>query len=719
MPINNANSAALCRAIDESLSLPQLSLDNSVATNDALAPLEITADSGESIQQETMEFVGNVNIKRGSQLLITDRARYTRSQDRVQAEGNITYREKDFTLLGDKADINVETFEGDIDKADVRFPLQHARASAGKVILEGRNKIRLVSGAYTTCDEGDNSWSLTAPRIKLNRAKNLGEAYHAVLRIQKIPVLYTPYLNFPITDKRKSGFLAPSFGSSDESGFEFRLPYYLNLAPNYDATIAPRFIERRGVQLQNEFRYLSKNHNGVIEAEYLPDDSVFEDDRNLLRLKHNSNFSSNWRGELLFSEVSDSEYFEDLGNSLAVASIANLERKADLSYSGKAGTLLTRVQDFQVLDASVGPFKRLPQILYNSPRFRPWFDINQRLRSEWVQFDRDNSVTGQRFDLQPTLNRRFERSWGFFEPRFKLQHTQYRLDDQADGVDANQSRTVPISSLDGGLFFDKAFSLNQGEYVHTLEPRLFYLYVPFRDQSDIPLFDTGANDFNFGQLFRDNRFSGADRIGDANQVSIALTSRLLDDRDGRELAQIAIGQIRHFRDRRVQAGNAGPDTRNSSDFVSRLSINPSDQFSFSGEWQWDPDNENSVLTVASLRYSPKDDRGLNLSYRSRRTQNIEQADLSFFWPLSQRWRTVGRWNYSIEEDQTLESFFGLEYEQCCWRLSVVYREFVNDDDLTDGRTNRAWLAQVELKGLTSLGSPIDALLENGILGFRR
>ena len=580
----------------------------------------------------------------------------------------------------------------------------------------------MVNGSYTTCDVDDNSWSLTSPRIKLDRAKDVGEAYHAVLRIKRVPVFYAPYINFPLSDKRKSGFLAPSFGTSDESGTEIFLPYYWNIAPNYDATFTPRFIERRGVQFQNEFRYLSNYHNGIIEAEYLPSDSLFDDDRSLIRLRHNTNFSRQWRGDLLFAEVSDSEYLEDLGNSLAITSITHLERRADLSYDGNWGNFLTRVQDFQTVDdtiaASNRPYKRLPQLLYSSPRIQSWWNIDQQLRSEWVQFDRDDSVTAARLDIQPTLSRRFERSWGFFEPRVKLRHTQYQLDDQAAGIDDNLSRTVPISSLDGGLFFDKPFTLGKGAFVHTLEPRLFYLYVPFRDQDDIPLFDTGLNNFRFGQLFNDNRFSGGDRIGDANQLTLALTSRLINDLNGQELATLAIGQIRHFRDREVTLSGGAADTDNTSDFVAQLDINPTNSLTLTGEWQWDPDNEESVLSAASLKYRPAPDRGLNLSYRSRGSA-LEQTDLSFFWPLSRRWRAVGRWNYSLEENQTLESFAGIEYEQCCWRLSFVRREFINDDDATNDDTNTAFLIQLELKGLTRVGSPVDALLEDGILDYRR
>lgn len=716
-PISQAQSASLCHALDQAFTLPQL------AINSELAPLEIDADEGESLDRDTMEFIGDVEIRRGNQHLQTDKARYTRSQDRIQADGNIIYREPDFSLFGDNADINIDTFEGEINQADVRFPETHARADADTVILEGRETIRLVNGSYTTCDVGDNSWSLTSPRIKLDRAKDVGEAYHAVLRIKSVPVFYAPYINFPLSDKRKSGFLAPRFGTSDESGTEIFIPYYWNIAPNYDATITPRFLERRGVQLQNEFRYLTESHSGTLDAEYLPSDNLFGDDRSLIRLRHKTDFSRQWRGDLLFAEVSDSEYLEDLGDSLAITSITHLERRADLNYDGDWGSLLTRVQDFQTVDDTIAagsrPYKRLPQLVYNSPRIQSWWNIDQQLRSEWVQFDRDDSVTAARLDIQPTLSRRFERSWGFFEPRVKLRHTQYQLDDQAVGIDDSQSRTVPISTLDGGLFFDKPFTLGKRAFVHTLEPRLFYLYVPFRDQDDIPLFDTGVNNFRFGQLFNDNRFSGGDRIGDANQLTLALTSRLINDLNGQELATLAIGQIRHFRDRRVTPFSGGaPDTDNTSDFVAQLDINPTNSLTLTGEWQWDPDNEESVLSAASLKYRPAPGRGLNLSYRSRGSA-LEQTDVSFFWPLSRRWRAVGRWNYSLEENQTLESFAGIEYEQCCWRLSFVRREFINDDDATNDDTNTAFLIQLELKGLTRVGSPVDALLEDGILDYRR
>lgn len=713
-PFSNAHSASLCHALDDVL-VPQLTIENE------LAPIEINADEGESIDKDTMLFNGDVEILRGNQTLNADTVRYTRPNQRVQADGNIIYREPDFSLFGHSADINIGTYEGEITAADIHFPLMHARAGADTIILQGRKTIRLVNGSYTTCDVDDNSWSLTAPRIKLDRTKDVGTAYHATLRIKNIPVFYTPYINFPLSDKRKSGFLAPSFGSSGESGTEIILPYYWNIAPNYDATITPRYLAKRGLQLQNEFRYLSKRSSGIASIEYLPNDDLFDDDRSLVRLQHDTTFSRQWSGSLLFADASDADYFEDLGDSLSITAITHLERRADLSYSGEWGQLLARAQDFQTINdtipAASRPYKRLPQLLY-STALPTYQNIASQLRSEWVQFDREDSVTASRFDIQPTVSRRYSRSWGFFEPKLSVRHTQFQLDDQADGVDSNQTRTLPISSLDGGLYFDKSLALGKRAFIHTFEPRLFYLNVPFDNQNDIPIFDTGLNDFTFEQLFRDNRFSGGDRVSDANQLALAITSSLIDDESGDELIRLALGQIRHFRDRRVTLNGGAAETDNTSNFIARINATPSSRWRVSGEWQWDPDNEDSVETTASLQYRPAPDRGVNLSYRSVDSQLLEQTDVSFFWPVTQRWRAVGRLNYSLERSRTLESFAGLEYESCCWRLSFVRREFVNDVN-ADDESNTAFLIQLELKGLTSIGGSIDTLLENGILDYQR
>ncbi|MBN4081999.1 LPS assembly protein LptD, partial [Beggiatoa alba] len=355
----------------------------------------------------------------------------------------------------------------------------------------------------------DNSWSLSSRHIKLDRAKGVGTAYHATLRVKNVPVFYTPYISFPLSDKRKSGFLAPSFGSFGVSGTEILTPYYWNIAPNYDATITPRYLEKRGLQLQNEFRYLKPRHHGIVEAEYLASDNLFNDDRSFLRLQHDSAFSNQWRGSLLFAEVSDANYFEDLGDSLSITAITHLERRADLTYNGNWGNLLARVQDYQTINdaipASGRPYKRLPQLLYSSS-LPSYLDIDSQVRGEWVQFDRTDSVTASRFDVQPTLSDYYGRSWGFFQPKLSLRHTQYDLDNQAAGIGNSRTRTLPISSLDGGLFFDKPLSWGKRAFIHTLEPRLFYLYVPFDNQDDIPTFDTGINDFTFDQMFRDNRF---------------------------------------------------------------------------------------------------------------------------------------------------------------------------------------------------------------------
>jgi len=723
-PITNAYSASLCHAFEEALQVPQLNIDNEQA------PLEINADEAESVTKDTMIFRGDVEMIRGNQTLSSDKVRYTRSNQRVQADGNIIYREPDMSLFGSSADVNIDTYEGDINDANVRFPLLHARAGADTIVLEGRETIRLINGSYTTCDVDDNSWSLSSRHIKLDRAKGVGTAYHATLRVKNVPVFYTPYISFPLSDKRKSGFLAPSFGSFGVSGTEILTPYYWNIAPNYDATITPRYLEKRGLQLQNEFRYLKPRHHGIVEAEYLASDNLFNDDRSFLRLQHDSAFSNQWRGSLLFAEVSDANYFEDLGDSLSITAITHLERRADLTYNGNWGNLLARVQDYQTINdaipASGRPYKRLPQLLYSSS-LPSYLDIDSQVRGEWVQFDRTDSVTASRFDVQPTLSDYYGRSWGFFQPKLSLRHTQYDLDNQAAGIGNSRTRTLPISSLDGGLFFDKPLSWGKRAFIHTLEPRLFYLYVPFDNQDDIPTFDTGINDFTFDQMFRDNRFTGGDRVGDANQLTLAVTSRLIDDESGNELARLAIGQIRYFRDRDVTLNGGAVETNNNSDFVTLLDITPNNRWRISGEWQWDPDTRQSNKTIASLQYRPTPDRGLNLSYRSRDESVVaidgslvlEQADVSFFWPLSSRWRAVGRWNYSLDRSQILESFAGLEYEQCCWRLSLVRREFINNVNNFGDETNTSFLMQLELKGLTSIGSPIDTLLENGILDYRR
>lgn len=682
-------------------------------------PTEIIADHGEALGSRIFTLRGGVSIHRGGQRIEAQDAWYDSETEQAKVEGGVSLQRGSLIVEGSQAEFDLAGERGFIQGPRFFLLDRHARGDAESIRFENRDVSRLRRATFTTCNPGDHDWYLKARNVKLDRASGMGTATHATLSFQRVPLLYFPYLTFPIDDRRKSGLLVPSFGSSDASGFEASVPIYWNIAPAYDATITPRFIEERGTQLRNEFRYLTPRSYGELNLEYLPDDDLYHEDRKFSALRHATAFAPEWRAEIDASYVSDSAYFEDLENSLSLSSITHLERRADLTYVSDDAMFLGRVQGFQTVDETIPgpsrPYQRLPQLLLVTSPLPQAGGSELAFHTELVNFTRDDSVTGTRIDLAPRVSLPYETLALYVRPEVTLRHTRYLLDEQSAGAADEATRSLPIVSIDSGVFLERDTRWRSTAYLQTLEPRIYYLYIPERDQAALPLFDTGVRDFTFPELFRDNRFTGADRVGDANQFSLAVTTRYIDGISGTERWRAAIGQIIYLDDRDVTLSAIAPETRDTSDVVAELSASPSPSWTTRADWQWNNEARRTERGTFAVQYHPTTDRVLNASYRFRET-TLEQTDLSFLWPLHRRWRAIGRWNYSILDQRTLESLGGLEYESCCWRLSVVGRSHVND---TRGSTNRSIFVELELKGLTSVGRRVEDLLENGILGYSR
>jgi LPS-assembly protein len=418
-----------------------------------------------------------------------------------------------------------------------------------------------------------------------------------------------------------------------------------------------------------------------------------------------------------FNNVSDEQYLEDFGNSLSVTSTRFLDRNAYISYYRDWWSIYARVNSYQSVDPTLPgasrPYDYLPQVYYYS-NF-PWLarHVNFQVYGETTYFDRADTVTGGRFNLKPFVSLPFEGQGGFFIPRLSLDQTWYTLDGNPFGED-QLARTVPSLSIDSGLFFERDVAFGNGAYIHTVEPRLFYLYRPEIEQDDIPIFDTSEYDFSFGQLFRDNRYSSIDRFGDANSLSIALTSRLLDADTGRERLHVGFGQIYYFQDREVVLPGQADQTDPFSEIVAEAYLQVTSAWAVSGALQWDPNDDLTQRSAVRLRYRPGDNRVFNFDYRFRRPANVEQTDTSFRWPLNRNWALVGRWNYSLPDSQTLEGAAGLEYESCCWGLRVIGRRFIRT---SEGKYDNAVFLQVELKGLGGLGRGASTYLKKNIPGY--
>ena len=721
----------------------QLDIPSRPVVEETLAPGEsyITADQADMIENGPTHFEGNVEMSRDDKQVRADIVDYDQKTDIADLRGDVNYWDNDIYMHSDTAHIERGKDTGTFTNVDYRIIANRGRGKA-KDLYAVANKLTIGKSAdFTSCDPGEDFWDFTndvwrihARELRLNHETNRGTGKHVVLKIKNIPVFYTPYITFPLNKDRKSGFLAPGFGNSGRNGFEARTPYYWNIAPNMDATITPRLITDSGLMMMGEYRYLFPWGSGHINAEYLPGDNQFNDkDRSFIFLEHNQALPGKGSLYTLFNNVSDRSYLEDFGGSQSITSTIYVERRADVAYSGTGWNVFGRVQDFQISDKTVTttPYRLLPQIFLNMYSPRKNLALNYNLQSQVAYFDNNNEniVKGLRFDAMPSISYPIETQAGFLKPKAGLRFTQYDLKDYTLSSDDAPSRLVPFFSLDGGVFLERDLSLFKKEYMQTLEPRLYYLYVPKEHQSDLPVFDSGLYDFNYYTMFYENRYSGSDRFGDANQVTLAVTSRLLNS-GGSELGHISVGQTYYLRDREVTLPGQVVLDETMSPLVAEFQARLAHGLILRGDFQWDP-NENFTRKLAvQLQYRPSTQKVINLAYRVRRTDtgavinnfiDIEQTDVSFHWPVTGQLSLIGRWNYALQEGKTLDMFGGLEYDSCCWSLRLVGRRFLSGVETGTGPINdefqTGFFLQVELKGLAGMGRKTVDFLSQSIPGY--
>lgn len=681
--------------------------------------IDIESDDAQLNDSEPSILQGNVVVRRGTTYLSTDEVHYTRQGDdeTVDAVGSLQIWDQGLYLTGTRGRLQVNDEITAIEDGKFQFLDAHAHGSATRVQLTGEDVFKANDATYSTCNIDDVQWLLEADRISLNKSKERGTARNVWVTFKGVPIFFSPYLSFPLGDARKSGFLAPSAGVSSTTGVEATVPYYFNIAPNLDATLTLRSMADRGFQLQGEFRYLFGWGEGNLSAEFMAHDSKRKESRTGVSFTHHSKLSDRWHTDIQYGWVSDDEYFEDLGTSLAISSQSYLEQRADAIYSGNNYYLIARAQRYQTVDsdlpASSRPYARLPQ-LYLATTFQDRnLQLNANAVAEVTHFDRRNSVSGVRWDLRPNITFPYRTTSGFIVPKAALRYTGYSLSDQTQGKNDSPNRLIPSFSLDSGLFFDRPFTFGKHKLTQTLEPRAYYLYTPFDNQDDLPIFDTGEYTFSFAQLFREDRFSGADRVSDAHQVTLAVSTRFLERSTGAELGRLSVGQIRYFRDRKTTLPGRKVETSRGSNLVAEAVANLNERWRVSAGTQWDASENRSARNTVAVRWQPDARRVLNVGYRFVRDA-VEQTDVSFAWPVSRNWRAVGRWNYSLDNKRTVEAFSGFEYESCCWGLRFVGRRYLSgsNDEYTSGV-----FVQVMLKGLTSVGNA-DDFLGRSVPGYR-
>lgn len=696
------------------------------------AEIDVKANNAQLARDGSSVFTGDVVVTIGDQEIKAERATYNQTSGNITAQGGVQIRDSEIIVSAEQAEWTLLSDEGSLLGASYRLNESHARGYADSVYRQGTKKTTLKEATYTTCNEGDNAWLLESASVDLDHVNNIGVARGVKVRLAGVPVFYTPYLSFPLSDDRKSGFLMPSFGNSDETGVDIQTPYYWNIAANKDAILTPRYMSERGLMLNSEFRYLYNRHAGEIDAGFLLNDQLksnsgvlnpnYDENRERFSWQHKGSFLANWNTNIDYSYVSDNEYLEDFGSNLSLASTTHLNRQLSVGYANNNWIFTGNFQGYQTLTDVNKPYQRLPQLLLQGSFPEQAMGLSYGIKAEYIDFDHDDDIAGQRIDLEPSIIMPLISVAGFITPRIALRHTSYDLTDNATtAIDKTPTRTAPVVSLDSGLFFEREISLGKSGYIHTLEPRAFYLYIPERDQTDIPVFDSSVRTFNMGQLFAHNCFSGSDRLCDANQLSLALTTRIINQQTGRETFTASIGQIQYFRDRDVTINSSDAiDERSGSDIVAEVAASLAKEWSMRAELQWNPQENESNMSAVQLKYRGDNGEILNFAHRYRRDavsnlEDLEQLDISARYPINKKWSVVGRWYRSLKDSQTLETLAGVEYDGCCWATRLVVRDYVND--VLDDDRNLAILFQIELKGLGNFGQKTYALLEKSILGY--
>ena len=717
------------------------------------SPMDIKSNYAEVFDGEIRNFVGNVKMSRADQQSSSNTANYDSVSQVMDMHGNVYYREDALALHSETAMLNLASDQAKLRNVQFIASETPLRGMAKSYNRQSKTLSQYKDVAYTSCRPGNQDWVIHTPELKMNKTTGKGTAKNAWMEFKGAPVFYTPYISFPIDNRRLSGFLAPSFGSTKYGGFRMAAPYYWNIAPNYDATLIPRELTTRGPLLASKFRYLTEQSSGNVAFEFMPHDSVLNTTRYLGSIKNSSRITPHISSNMDLNYASDKTYFAELGNALSFSNYNYLRSYANINYAGDGVSLSGLVDNYQsinttIVDAAL-PYRKLPQINLNLNHSFQFMPLNTAMENEYVYFQQASLVNGQRINTKPSISIPLQTASSFITPKLSVQHTQYALNNLQPGSSSSASRTLPIFSTDSGLFFERNLNMGNTSFVHTLEPRLFYLYVPYTNQQDIPVFDSALYDFNYYSMFRENSFSGSDRIQDANQITTAITSRLIDDNSGLERLKLNIGEIFYFRDRNVTSQYTGTNTQvfgtttvqtgNYSNLVTELSSELTRNLSITTGLQWNPQLNDIQRGQAGIHYSNPHNEIFNIGYLYRKnplipdkTNDITQSDVSFRYPIYDNWSAMGRWQYSLLYNKTQDALFGVEKENCCWRFRIALRHYINNISNANssqvipnsnlaltGTAQNGIFFEIELKGLSALGDDMDTFLQREIYGYRK
>lgn len=764
-------------------------------TTDLANTTTITATMPSLLSQAgTSILQGQVTVTQPGRQIIADKVYVNRDPktgklSSIDALGNVHIREPGKLVVAQKAHENIQTHFGTITNAVYRFtkPVENGILNAWGIARYGEREasgiMHFQHASYSTCSPLHRTWQVKAEKLHLDRKAGKGTAINSTVQLWQMPVFYVPYFTFPLDDRRKSGFLFPTYSYSASSGASISVPYYFNLAPNYDATYTPDFMSDRGLQHNLNFRYLTLYDVGNLNFSILPDDHAFahfqetaaasyanvpDEDVYLRHLDNDSTtrssinymdssvFNEHWNSSIVANYVSDDYYLQDFASTPAAITTDQLLNEADVNYQSEHWRWLWRVQGYQILHPiNAGPvedlYTRLPEMDANADYPDQDFGLDYQLTSQFVNFEHSNDfltgtpvVDGQRYRVTPSIHLPIANMSGYFTPQLQWDNTQYELYNQMPLESNEITRSLPIFDIDTGLFFDRETEWFGHHFRQTLEPRLFYLYVPFESQNDIPLFDTNLAPFSFEQMFQTNRFTGEDRVGDANQITFALTSRFLNDENGEERLRASVGGIYLFQQHKVFCNDSiscSPDptvNEKLSPLAGELSYYLTPLWNIIGNIAWDPNRTHLEDESVNVIYN-HDKKVLNVGYyfvsgvdmtaeptvpvfNPVNTVDLNRVNIGFAWPLpmSERWSAIADWNYNISQHYTQVYFYGIQYDSCCFAARLVNSHtFLSIDQAGNTHTDNEFYVQIQLKGLGNFGyNNASGLLSSALPGYR-
>jgi len=690
----------------------------------------IEGDSLENMIDRKLKASGNAILRKGSKTVQADIIEYDQISNELYAKGNVRLDDTASTITGSELELSMSSSTGVIPNATFVTRLNNTnsvfnkniRGTASVLFIEGVDKKKLENASITTCDADQNDWFINASEIEINERSKTVEATNATIEFKGVPVLYSPLVNFSFNDERKSGFLAPNIGTTSRSGFETAVPYYMNLSPTSDATITPRYFSKRGLQLQGEYRYLDENYSGISSAEILNgDDNASDTKRYLIKINHQHKLAEGLTASARIEKVSDDNYFSDLESLISVTSQVNLPQELQLNYTNEDWNVNLISQKFQNLSTS-SPYERLPSLAASYSKVNEdGLGLSQyetSLSLSLTQFERNNDYTGTdniigtRFVAKPSIATHFEDNYGYIIPKLSMNLSSYDLENSNA---SSKQFAIPTVSLDSGFFLDRQFKVGKNNFTQTLEPRAFYTYTPYKDQSMLPMFDTGLLDLNQNSIFTENQFVGGDRVIDANQFTLAATTRFIDE-TGTERLSGTLAQRFYINDRKVldevQFTNSVYRS-DSTDLFMLAFARLSSSLTIDTELQYNPDKGSTNRATVSSNFSPQPGKLIDASYRLIKSplgseNDLKQINIAGQWPVGKGYSTVGRYNYDIKKSGVVEALGGLSYDAGCWSSSVLLHRL---SLATTKKSNYTLFFQLELGGLGSLGTSKTSLVD--------